>query len=213
MQEKEFIAIVSKIARKLSSIFKFGYHDEEDMAQRAFELAIEALDTYDCSRPLENFLWIHIRNRLHNDKRNKYERPTLPCKTCPIAAYDPEFKYSNSGCKEYNRLTSCTHYEKWYKLNNPKKGLMSTTDAASVDEDTECGFHVESDPHNETNTKEIFNIIDKNLPIQYRKDYIKMYYGVTVPKRKRDEIIDVIRRILVKNGINIELSFMEKTDE
>jgi hypothetical protein len=38
-------------------------------------MGIEALPRYDSARPLENFLYTHISNRLKNFKRDNYFRP------------------------------------------------------------------------------------------------------------------------------------------
>lgn len=38
-------------------------------------MGLEAMPRYDSSRPLENFLYTHISNRLKNLKRDKYFRP------------------------------------------------------------------------------------------------------------------------------------------
>ena len=39
------------------------------MKQQAAIFALEGLEKYDNKRPLENFLWTHVRNRLFNYKR------------------------------------------------------------------------------------------------------------------------------------------------
>lgn len=73
--ENEFIEIVDRIAQRLARKFLFGYHTLEDMKQQCYVEALKGLEKYDKSRPLENFLWIHIRNRLFNYKRDNYTRP------------------------------------------------------------------------------------------------------------------------------------------
>ena len=74
MQEDELIAIVDKIANRFANTFKFGYHELEDMKQQAWQVALEGLKDYDGKRPLENFLWTHVRNRLYNFKRDNLKR-------------------------------------------------------------------------------------------------------------------------------------------
>ncbi|NDC96549.1 sigma-70 family RNA polymerase sigma factor, partial [bacterium] len=100
VDESDFLNIVNIITKKLAYKFKFGYHDIEDMHQQIIIFAIEGLKNYDHKRPLENFLWTHVRNRLFNYKRDNYQRPNKPCLTCPL--YDPHFKQSSSGCTQYN---------------------------------------------------------------------------------------------------------------
>jgi len=48
--------------------------DEEDIEQEAFIIGMDALERYDGVRPLENFLSVHIKNRLKNFKRDNYYR-------------------------------------------------------------------------------------------------------------------------------------------
>ena len=82
--EQEVMDIITSISNKLASKFKFGYHDIDDMKQQAMLFAWEGLENYDGIRPLENFLWVHVKNRLYNFKRNNYSRPNKPCENLPI---------------------------------------------------------------------------------------------------------------------------------
>ena len=65
---------VLKTIYELCDIFKRKYvvdiYDMDDIYQEAFMLCIEALERYDSSKPLQNFLSIHLRNRLFNLRRN-----------------------------------------------------------------------------------------------------------------------------------------------
>ena len=64
MSESQLIQIINNIANRLAGKFKFGYHDLEDMKQQARLFAWEGLEHYDGVRPLENFLWTHVRMRV-----------------------------------------------------------------------------------------------------------------------------------------------------
>ena len=75
--EEEVLEIIEIVATRLCHKFKFGYHTAEDIKQQARMFAWEGLDKYDEIRPLENFLWTHVRNRLYNFKRNNYSRPNF----------------------------------------------------------------------------------------------------------------------------------------
>jgi DNA-directed RNA polymerase specialized sigma24 family protein len=74
MTEAEVVQTILEVTKRLSSSFTFAYFDKEDIEQEAFLMGMEALDRYDEARPLENFLFIHIKNRLKNFKRDKYYR-------------------------------------------------------------------------------------------------------------------------------------------
>ena len=83
VDENEFLKIVDIISKKLAYKFKFGYHEYDDMKQQISIFALEGLKNYDHKRPLENFLWTHVRNRLFNYKRDNYQRPDKPCHGFP----------------------------------------------------------------------------------------------------------------------------------
>lgn len=74
MTETEVTQIILKIASRLKSKFTFPNVDEDDIEQEAFMIGMDALERYDGIRPLENFLSIHIKNRLKNYKRDHYYR-------------------------------------------------------------------------------------------------------------------------------------------
>lgn len=75
MTEEQVVSVIYKIASRLASKFTFPNYEEEDIAQEAFIIGMEAMNRYDEVRPLENFLSIHIKNRLMNFKRDNYYRP------------------------------------------------------------------------------------------------------------------------------------------
>ena len=74
MTEEEVIETIQKVVRRVSYNFKFAFYDVEDIEQEAFIIGMEALDRYDEKRPLENFLFVHIKNRLKNFNRDNYIR-------------------------------------------------------------------------------------------------------------------------------------------
>jgi DNA-directed RNA polymerase specialized sigma24 family protein len=52
----------------------FTSYEAEDIEQEAFIIAARALKDYDSSRSLDNFLYVHLNNRLKNFKRDNYYR-------------------------------------------------------------------------------------------------------------------------------------------
>ena len=76
MTEQEVTETINRVASRYAYKFQFAYYTPEDIKQEAFIIAMEALDRYDDSRPLENFLAVHIKNRLNNFKRDKFYRQT-----------------------------------------------------------------------------------------------------------------------------------------
>jgi len=65
---------IEKVANRYAYKFQFAYYTPEDIKQEAFIIAMEALDRYDGKRPLENFLAVHVKNRLNNFKRDNFYR-------------------------------------------------------------------------------------------------------------------------------------------
>lgn len=65
---------ITKVARFLAPKFVFASYDIDDIFQEAFIMGIDGLEKYDEKRPLSNFLFTHISNRLKNFKRNNYYR-------------------------------------------------------------------------------------------------------------------------------------------
>lgn len=72
--EQQFVDIVQKIAKRISHRYVFTSYEPCDIEQEAFLIAVEGLERYDSSKPLENFLYVHINNRLKNLKRKVYYR-------------------------------------------------------------------------------------------------------------------------------------------
>ena len=68
VSEEELLSTIDIISKKLAYKFRFGYHEIEDMKQQISIFALEGMANYDHNRPLENFLWTHVRNRLFNTK-------------------------------------------------------------------------------------------------------------------------------------------------
>lgn len=75
MTEEQVVSTITLVSSRLASKYTFPNYEEDDITQEAFIIGMEALDRYDGVRPLENFLSIHIKNRLKNFKRDNYYRP------------------------------------------------------------------------------------------------------------------------------------------
>jgi DNA-directed RNA polymerase specialized sigma24 family protein len=195
VNEEEFLNVIDIITKKLAYKFKFGYHDIEDMRQQISIFALEGLKNYDHKRPLENFLWTHVRNRLFNYKRDNYQRPDKPCLTCPL--YDPKLQESFSGCKKFNNKNDCDLYSSWNKRNSSKKNLMHLT---TIDEVKNYGNTFSDDNEDpllyNIGNKEILTLLDEQLTDEYRAIYIKMKSGSKVSKLDQTKLMNKIKEIL-----------------
>lgn len=187
--EEKFVEVTQKITQKLSYKFKFGYHEVEDMRQQATIFALEALERYDNTRPLENFLWTHVRNRLFNYKRDNYQRPDKPCLTCPLN--DPKFKCSISGCSEYTNKGDCDLYRQWEERNNRKKNLVQMS--GQMNEET---IKDNTDFLDGISNQEIMELLDTQLGYQYREIYLKIKNGEKVLSADINKLKKEIFKIL-----------------
>ena len=186
VSDEDFLNTLDIICKKLVYKFKFGYHDIEDMKQQAAIFALEGLKKYDHSRPLENFLWTHVRNRLFNFKRDNYQRPDKPCLTCPL--YKPNNEVSD--CAQFRDKLNCHAYKIWYKRNDSKKNIMQPT---------HMGEHNPSS--NEIMFKnianeELLNQIEDKLPVRYRDIYLKLQHGAKVCKNDKLKLQNYIKKYI-----------------
>lgn len=193
VDENELLKVIDIITKKLAYKFKFGYHDIEDMKQQISVFAIEGLKNYDHKRPLENFLWTHVRNRLFNYKRDNYQRPDKPCYTCPF--YDK----ASTLCTKYSNKNDCDLYAKWLNRNQNKKNLMHLTTVDEIKDYSNVFFDSVVSP----DQKETLEIIENNLSGEYRTIYLKLKHGSKVSKADTNKLLLKIREILcLKNEDN-----------
>jgi hypothetical protein len=175
VSESEFLEVLDNISKRLIHKFKFGYHDIDDMKQQAAIFALEGLEKYDNSRPLENFLWTHVRNRLFNYKRNNYQRPDKPCLNCPF--YDPNYKCSSSQCSEHTDKKNCELYSSWSSRNESKKNIMKPS---YIDYDIEHKNNLD----NLIQNNEIVKFLDEHINSDHRENYLRLKHGEKLNKNK-----------------------------
>lgn len=72
MTEQAVIDQISIVVNRISPKYTFNGYDVDDIKQEAFIICMDALDRYDNKRPLENFLSVHLSNRLKNFVRDNY---------------------------------------------------------------------------------------------------------------------------------------------
>lgn len=194
--EEQVLDILEDIANKLAHRFRFGYHDIEDIKQMAKLFALEALesDKYDGRKPLANFLWVHMRNRVFNEKRNTYERPDKPCYNCPLGAY---IQYNDS-CEEFRNKDDCTLYRDWAKRNISKRNLMNLLSLHNIS----LGPRGDGEPNmlledtNQLEFKELKEKIEKELPLEFRLDYLRLLNDLKIPKDRRTRLQNLIEEIV-----------------
>ena len=72
----EAYPIIDRLAKSRSANGTFAYHDKDDISQEVWRICLEGLAKYEPSTgPVENFLVVHVTNRLKNFRRDTYFRP------------------------------------------------------------------------------------------------------------------------------------------
>lgn len=72
MTEEQAINQISIVVNRIAPKYAFKGYEVDDIKQEAFMICMDALNRYDNNRPLENFLSVHLSNRLKNFVRDNY---------------------------------------------------------------------------------------------------------------------------------------------
>ena len=72
MTEEEVNSTITTVINRIAPKYTFYGYSVEDIKQEAFIICIEALNRYDPSRPLENFLSVNLSNRLKTFVRDNH---------------------------------------------------------------------------------------------------------------------------------------------
>ena len=178
MTEEEVLKTIDTLATRFAHKFKFGFYDIDDIRQEIYIMGLDALSRYDGRVPLENFLAVHIKNRLKSLKRDKYMREGYICTYCN------------------NESPDCQHCNKRMLKNNAKKYLIEPLDIDGISDESEPNMWRDSETTLDVIIQEYVYLIDKYLNMSYRMDYIKMRNGTYVSKQRREEIEAVINNII-----------------
>lgn len=68
----EELATIQKVCKKVMNKYSFAHYTPEDIYNEAFIIACDGLSRYNGKNPLENFLSVHVSNRLKNFIRKNY---------------------------------------------------------------------------------------------------------------------------------------------
>lgn len=156
MTEKQVVDQINIVVNRMSARYTFHGYEVDDIKQEAFMICMDALERYDSNRPLENFLAVHLSNRLKNFVRDNFY---------------------TKGEEEKKRVLkpSSLSYEEYIPLQDNSQD--DKIDASALQ-----------------------NIVDSKLPPEYRSDYLKLINDVYVPKKRREEIILLIKELLDEEG-------------
>ena len=199
VKEEDFLNALDIISKKLIYKFKFGYHEIEDMKQQAAIFALEGLENYDNKRPLENFLWTHVRNRLFNFKRDNYFRPDNVCVGCPF--FDPSCSVSINQCAKFKNKNDCPIFSQSEHRNSLKKSLMKPV---NIDHNNPTDLKAPTDLLSSITNSELIGIIEDHMETKYRETYLRLKGGSKVPKADLIKLQEHILEILKIHKLNPE---------
>ena len=69
------------------------------------------------------------------------------------------------------------------------------TSPASITHESNVGLFSEEQIIDKVYQKELSRIIDEHLDSEYRADYLKFINGITIPKTRRDQLIERLKEI------------------
>jgi hypothetical protein len=189
--EEYFLATMEKVLDKIASSYTFGINGRSDIKQQAYIIALESLRDglfrpERCDNRLDKFLYVHLKNRLFNFRRDKNYRPQSPCKVCPL--FDPHRRVSDNQCTQFSEKFDCTPYREWRQREGAKASLMSPKHFSDL----------KSEPHiTPAKQSDLRAKIDRELPACLRSTYLKMVEGLKVSHADRAEVREAIREILM----------------
>jgi RNA polymerase sigma factor (sigma-70 family) len=156
MTEQQVIDQIQIVVDRISSKYTFHGYEVDDIKQEAFIICMDALDRYDQKRPLENFLAVHLSNRLKNFIRDNF----------------------------------------YTKDEEDKKKIMKPKSLSNEDF-IPTSYH-NTDDH--IDAQSIQYIIDTQLAPEHRADYLKIINDVYVPKKRREEVLEIIKELVEREG-------------
>ena len=156
MTEQQVVDQINIVVNRISARYTFHGYEVEDIKQEAFIICMDALDRYDPSRPLENFLSVHLSNRLKNFVRDNF----------------------------------------YTKDEEEKKKILKPSSLSYED----YAPHEELVGDDKIDAQALQKTIDIKLPAEYRSDYLKIINDVYVPKKRREEIIEIIKELIDENS-------------
>lgn len=199
----QVLQVIKEIAKTLAPQFAFGIYEASDIESEIFLMCCEpapgdgrsALEKYDPNRgPLQNFLMTHAKRRCINHVRNHLTRSDYPCETC----YHTIGNITTHPGGEFCEAHLC-----WKRRNGAKASLMSPLDISSLNDENESNTREDGDTEQDTEINELLTIIDEQLDIELRADYLKMRSGTAVPKTRRLEVEEAIKTILAERGTDV----------
>lgn len=197
ISEADALAATEHVVRFLTPKFSrsFGYAiGVEDVEQEIRLLCWEAVQSgrYDPSRQtLEAFLWSHSKNRMLNKVRDTVSRSDSPCPQCG----------RGEPCEADGR--PCSKHAAWLKRNTAKRNLHFGLSFDWTADEQEQSMRHEGTAEVDTEVAELLEVIDEALPVDVRRDLLKMRAGVSLPKPRREAVAQAVVAALRAEGYDL----------
>lgn len=180
--EGEVLTEIEIVCGTISNQISFGYYDKEDIKQEGVILGIAALIDYDFERPLSNFIFTHVRNRILNLQRKLLTRTDPPCLLCHQVV---------NGHSGHADGKTCESYKKWHKINSTKYSLMQPTNIGD-----KVDIEFDDDVVDEVEKNDLLSRIDTLLPVELRCTYLRMRANEPVALDLRHKVEIFIKELI-----------------
>jgi DNA-directed RNA polymerase specialized sigma24 family protein len=187
--EKAVVLIVRRFAKRLS-----GRLDKEDLAQQVRLWALEGIasERFNPSRGrLDAFLFCHCKNRASNYHRDHVHRHDPPCGPCS----------NDQPCGPYGQV--CDKFKAWRDRNTAKWAINKGIPIECTNPDREPNLHLTGQAESSLSANELSELIDAELSLDLRADYLRMRDGLKVPKYKRVVVQRAVTEILERHGVDV----------
>lgn len=177
--DQAILELIEKIASRLAPRFTFGHYDVDDIKQEIFLIALKGLPKHDASRgTLSTYLHRYCYSRLKNFKRDNFFRQEYDCVVC--GCHDP---YCDKCLKRQWKMEG-------------KSGLLEPQDIHGIKHDPSMTIH--HDYLDKMAVDELQEIINREIPVSMREDYLRIIEGLYVHKSKRAKIEELLKSIIEK---------------
>lgn len=182
ISEAEFLAAAAHVSKILYSRLGKVVGTAEDFAQQVVVWSLESLPRYQAGRPIEGYLLTNARNRALNYYRDHVSRLDPPCRAC----------HEGTPCSDGD---FCKRHMNWLERNRAKSNIARPAGIEVV-----MGLTKPSAVEPEVVGNELSLLIDQQLSIALRADYLRLLAGEPVPKPRREKVQQAVRDILQNPG-------------
>ena len=144
---------------------------------------------------LEGFVFVHTRNRVLNMRRDLITRSDTPCARC----------HAGEPCGREVEGEQCQVYRRWKARNVSKANLQHAVGLEVTSDEGEPTMRHASSAECSAEINEILAVIDEELPIHLRPDWLRLREGASLPKPRRLAIEQAVRDILAAEGVTLAI--------